>query len=398
MSIKKVTTNNNEVRWEVRVYEDGRGSKEVRKRFERKIDAERFESQFEKLKAERETNPWFRESNFKRSFREEFDYWYSDAQHRMSPGTRKRVTGFVTEFMEELGARSLDYFTPETLSKIQRRQKDSGLSNGTVNRKVNIILAVLNHSARHRRIPFNPAMGLKKLNEDSPEMKFWSVEEAQNFLAKMSERYPEGSPDRWVYVVYLLALNTALRAGEIWGLKPMDINFQKKLILVRRQFDRVARDISTTKGGGGRAVPCNEELAMELKALIERGQIKSDEPIFRNENEGFVNHDNFKKRKFAKDLEAWEGRKIRFHDMRHTATTLMIASGVDLKTVKEICGHSEIDTTMGYVHLVDGMIEKVAQTFSVSGVGKVAESPKQDSKEQESSLDSVGVRQAVGYL
>lgn len=43
----------------------------------------------------------------------------------------------------------------------------------------------------------------------------------------------------------------------------------------------------------------------------------------------------------------------------------MIANGVDLKTVKEICGHKDISTTMNYVHMVSGAIEKVAMNFSV---------------------------------
>jgi site-specific recombinase XerD len=52
--------------------------------------------------------------------------------------------------------------------------------------------------------------------------------------------------------------------------------------------------------------------------------------------------------------------------MRHTATTLLISSGVDLKTVKEICGHADIATTMNYVHMVSGAIEKVALNFSIT--------------------------------
>lgn len=68
----------------------------------------------------------------------------------------------------------------------------------------------------------------------------------------------------------------------------------------------------------------------------------------------------------GKNLKAWGGRPIRFHDLRHTATTLLIASGVDLKTVKEICGHADISTTMNYVHMVSGAIEKVALNFSIT--------------------------------
>ncbi len=45
---------------------------------------------------------------------------------------------------------------------------------------------------------------------------------------------------------------------------------------------------------------------------------------------------------------------------------MMIAGHIDLKTVKEICGHADIATTMTYVHLISGAVERVAQVFSVT--------------------------------
>ena len=85
-----------------------------------------------------------------------------------------------------------------------------------------------------------------------------------------------------------------------------------------------------------------------------------------NELRNPVCHENFMKRQFLVDVKAWGGRSIRFHDLRHSATTMMIAGGIDLKTVKEICGHADIATTMTYVHLISGAVERVAQVFSVT--------------------------------
>jgi site-specific recombinase XerD len=72
-------------------------------------------------------------------------------------------------------------------------------------------------------------------------------------------------------------------------------------------------------------------------------------------------------RRFKKDLELWGGKPIRFHDLRHTAATLLISSGIDLKTVQEICGHEDITTTMRYTHLIADNIKKVADLFSITG-------------------------------
>lgn len=61
----------------------------------------------------------------------------------------------------------------------------------------------------------------------------------------------------------------------------------------------------------------------------------------------------------------WEA--IRFHDLRQTAATLLISSGIDLRTVQEIFGHEDITTTMNYTHLIGDNIKKVADLFSITG-------------------------------
>ena len=167
-------------------------------------------------------------------------------------------------------------------------------------------------------------------------------------------------------MVYLLALNTGLRAGEVWGLRPADIQRQNFILTIKRQFNRISLSMSLPKSKKPRVVPCNQNLMDELLTLIQTHQIKDHETIFQNEKRLPICHDNFADRNFMKDLNSWGGRKIRFHDLRHTATTLLISNNVDIKTVKEICGHADITTTMNYVHLISGAIENVAKTFSIS--------------------------------
>ena len=365
MSVKKITNQQGEVRWEVRIYENGRGSKRSRKRFERKIDAENFLFEFEKKQNERQKNPFSLTTFEGKTFATEADYWLLDVKLRGSPGHIKRVQGVLRDFLPKYGNWSLEKFTPEFFSKFQQELKSRNLSNSTVDREVGILISVLNHSVKHRRIPFNPSVGIRKLMRGTPEMQFWDQKEAKDFLRVMSEKYPKDSLERWVYLVYLLALNTGIRAGEIWGLKPMDLSYESKVIYVRRQLNNLTREFTLTKSKKARAVPLNATLMMELKHWIESQRVPSESTIFQSESGGPVFHDNFSDRRFLKDLKFWGGRRIRFHDLRHTATTLLISSGVDIRTVKEICGHSDIKTTMNYIHLIPGNLEKVSQIFSV---------------------------------
>lgn len=365
MSIKKIIASDGQSKWEVRLHENGRGSKRIKRVFDKKIEAEKFIFEFKKEIESKLQNP-FKDCTFEnRFFQEEAEYWLNDGELRFSKGHIIRSKGVLKELYPKFGRLTLDRFTPEFLSKYQQSEKAKRLSNSTVNRKCEIIVAILNCSTKHRRIPFNPAKGFSKLRKESGEMSFWSENEALDFLSKVDESYPIQSEKRWVYIAYLLALNSGLRAGEIWGLKPMDISQDGKSLWIRRQFNRVTLDFGPTKGKKARHVPCPQILLDELRRWIgKKGRLPND-PIFQNEQGRPICHDNFSDRQFSKDIKIWGGRKIRFHDLRHTATTLMISQGIDIKTVKEVCGHADISTTMNYVHLVAGSVEKLSEIFVI---------------------------------
>ncbi len=220
------------------------------------------------------------------------------------------------------------------VTDLQTKLVKDGLKSASVNRVTETVKAILNYSAQQGRIPYNPASGLKKLRVSKTHIQFWEQEEAESFLDFVCKKYPPGSERRWVYLVYLLCLNTGLRAGEVWGLQ--------------------ARDL--VQGG----------LLRELQAFLERNPRRADDPLFQSEEGTPICHDNFKKRVFDEDMAKSKLKSIRFHDMRHTAATLMIARGLAPTVVQEIMGHESITTTMIYVHLLGSSIQDAAKLFSLS--------------------------------
>lgn len=211
--------------------------------------------------------------------------------------------------------------------------------------------------------------GYDKLPDDSKEMSFWEPEEAVSFLKFLNNKFPRDSLDRWVYVVFLLALHTGLRAGEIWGLQPIDISRQKPTIFVKRQWSTVSKSFEMLKGKRNRKnrqdlpyrhVPRSEELRLELERIISQRNIKSEQTIFCGDSGQPRGHDSFADR-FQRLQQAWGGRVIRFHDLRHTAITLWIHNGVNIKVVKEMAGHQSLQTTMKYVHMIGGSVEEVSE-------------------------------------
>jgi integrase len=375
MSIKKKVLRNGETKWEVRVWTNGRGSKRLARWFDKKVDAENYLHEF-KLRSDSIKKTSTGIANFEdTTFAQEAQAWLDDGKVRFSASHLKRAQGILDEFLPKIGRLTPEKFTPGFLSSLQRQMKEDGAKNLTVNRKTEVISAILNFAVKQRRIPFNPSSGFRKLPSDQAEMQFWDRVEAESFLQFAAEKYPVGSPERWIYVVYFLALNTALRAGEIWGLQPRDIIDNGEMLFIRRQFDRVKKGFGQTKEKKPRHVPCHQDLREELRLLVAERGTRLDQTIFHGKEGLPINHDSFGDRRFDKDVRLWGGRRIRFHDLRHTATTLMIGNGIDLKTVKEICGHKDIATTMGYSHLLGDNLKQVARSFSIKPSGAKNDPP-----------------------
>jgi integrase len=365
MAISKVKTKSGKVKWEARIYLNGRDGKQIRRRFDTKRDAEDYLDDLKSETREMKRTGFSTNVMEEKLFAEEAEYWLLGSQYRFSESHHKRARGVLKEILPKFGKLPIARFTPTLLMDFQHAQLKKGKTPATVNRKTEVITAILNFSFRHRRIPFNPTAGFQKLKRKPAEMGFWEKNEAIDFLRCMNEKHPKGSPTRWRYVVYLLALNTGMRAGEIWGLMPKDFSKDGHSIYVVRQYNRVSKKFGPTKGKNHRHVPLNENLKDELLDLIEYNQVGADEPVFKSQDGVAVNHDSFNDR-FQGDIEAWGGRRIRFHDLRHTAITLMLAGGTDLKTVKEVCGHKDISTTMNYVHMLGESVAKLSRSFNLN--------------------------------
>lgn len=362
MKVRKVVTQEGDSRWEVYGYVAGRGSKQIKRRFERKVDAENFILEQKTERFESASKPKTLFAMAERTFEEESQFWLTHQGVSFSPGHLKRAKNALEKWiLPRVGKLTLDQVGPVALSDFRVSRLAEGLKPATVNRETEVMMAILNFAVEQRRIPYNPATGFKKLAETRDDMKFWERNEAARFLSFADRKYPPGSERRWVYAVYLLAINTALRAGEIWGLKVGDMAQGEELLHVQRQFDLVVRGFRPPKGKKSRYVPCNAVLRAELQRL---GKSR-DHTFFRTHTGAPIDHDNFTDRFFEKDVAEARLKKIRFHDLRHTGTTLMIAGGLDIKTVQEICGHKDISTTMNYVHLLGDSVRQAARTFLV---------------------------------
>ncbi len=373
MSNKKVSTKATGLpKWEVRYHVNGRGSKRLGRRFDRRSDAEAFLHEIENRKRDLKRRDDGTQDFEETTFAKEADYWLSHKVSSLSPGSLKRGKGVLKALLPIYGNLSPLKFRNGRLADIQRDLLGQELSAATVNRTLSVLVAVLSLSAKHGRIPYNPSAGLEKVREIRNKISFWEEFEASDFLAFTDKKYPRNGTERWVHLSYLTALNTGLRAGELWGLKVKDLFRDGTMLHVTRQMDRVSQSLRTTKGKSFRFVPCNADLLAELRIWIAQRNLGPEDFLFQSDSGTAINHDNFRKRRFENDLRDSKVRHIRFHDLRHTAATLMVSKGVDISTVQGIMGHQSLSTTMIYVHMLGTNIQRAANIYSIGPAIKIA--------------------------
>jgi integrase len=147
--------------------------------------------------------------------------------------------------------------------------------------------------------------------------------------------------------LYLTAAFTGLRMGELLALCWRDVDFGGSTIRVRASY--AAGALTTPKSGKVRAVPLAPDVASALAKLWKRvNWVGDDDLVFPGETGDYLDGSALRRR-YKSALVAAGLRPLRFHDLRHTFGTRMIAKA-DIRRVQEWMGHADIQTTMRYLH------------------------------------------------
>jgi integrase len=151
-----------------------------------------------------------------------------------------------------------------------------------------------------------------------------------------------------------IAITTGLRWSELAGLQIRDVELmgKKPMLNVNRGLHSTSKGITYEKpksSAGKRTIPLTEtqvELIAAHIAETKRTMVNGEEPLFISPEGHVLNYSNFRNRVFIPALQKACISKARIHDLRRTTATILVANQVDLKTIEQLMGHSDIRITL----------------------------------------------------
>jgi len=247
--------------------------------------------------------------------------------------------------------------TREVQSFCAQCLREKGLAPKTTNHLLLLLKLVLKHARQWGYLRENPVEGVKPVRVEHREMAFLHPDEVQVLLKHADEPFR---------TLFLTAILTGMRRGELLGLQWGDVDWHNNLIHVRRTLYALNRSelaelkashkwrFSTPKSARSvRTIEMSPKLreALELHRLV--CPRSAEDLVFCTTDGQPLHAENMVRREFLPALSRAGLPRIRFHDLRHTYTTLLIAQGENVKVIQSQLGHASIQTTLDrYGHLL----------------------------------------------
>ncbi len=264
----------------------------------------------------------------------------------------------------KLFPKPLTEITPAIIEQWRSKRINDGISNATLNRDIGTLKSVMTKAVEWGFIQESPLKNLKLSKIDrSPKVRYLSVEEETRLRQTLLQRehqlkqerinanqwradreyplYPEFADDDFcdhLMPMVLLSINTGLRQGELFHLNWEMVNLSEGSLILAGGI---------TKNSSSRYIPLNDEAKHVMQCLYNKSVLKEGLVFPSKNNQPFNNI----KRSWSSVLIKAQITQFRWHDLRHHFASKLVMAGVDLNTVRELLGHSDIKMTLRYSHL-----------------------------------------------
>ena len=295
--------------------------------------------------------------------------WLESVEPSLRPATFRRYRDMLNRHaVPRIGHIKLIKLSPLDLQRLYADRLASGLSSTTVHLLHVVLHRTLKQAVRWGMVSRNVTEMVDPPRRTFPEITTWNSDQVARFL--------EAGDQHYLGALWRLALLTGMRRGELLGLKWEDIDLEQGTLAVRRTLSRGQGGTweighpKTTSGQRSIALPRSCVTVLKKHRVAQNterlrlGALWDDHDFVFTNRAGGPLHVNSMVLQFEKLTKATGLPKIRFHDLRHTSATLLLAKGIHPKIVQERLGHSDISMTLNrYSHVTPDMQRSAADTL-----------------------------------
>lgn len=274
--------------------------------------------------------------------------WLEDIRGTIKDRTHEwYATIMAKHVLPRIGHIALAKLTPLDVQDFYRQLLDADVSPARVNACHRTLKCCLNQAVRWELIARNPASLAEPPRSPKRDIQTLTPDQIRRLLEVAQ---PTGRAS-----LYMAAVTTGMREGELLALRWQDVDLEQCVISVTGTLDRSGNRDTTKTDAGFRRIAIPRALAQALDNLPRKGEY-----VWCTDEGKPLAHRNLH-RQFKNLLKKAGLPDIRFHDLRHTHATLLLSRSTHPKVVQERLGHSTINVTMDvYSHVMPDIQREAA--------------------------------------
>lgn len=335
---------------------------------------ERKQTQKRGFATKREAQAWEREillkneSKLDMTFVSFFAIYEADKKKRVKENTWESKSHVIrTKIIPYFGDRKIAEIEPKDVIAWQNEMLGYKGENGEVYSPTYLktihaqLSAIFNHAVRFYHLPSNPAQRAGTMgSEEHKEMLFWTKEEYLKFADVMMDKPVS-------YYAFEMLYWCGIRLGELLAITPSDFDFDRHTVTINKSYQRLkGRDVITSPKTvkSNRTIKMPKFLCNEMQEYIKMlYEIDADERLFQI-TKSYLHHE------MDRGAKAAGVKRIRIHDLRHSAISLLIEMGFSALAIADRVGHESIDITYRYAHLFPNKQTEMANKLDIERMGK----------------------------
>jgi integrase len=297
---------------------------------------------------------------------EYLEFWLENIS-KVKASTKQRYRQLVTRYVNPVvGKTRLQQLTPIHIDSVISSADKSGLGKTTQRNLFGVLRKSLNDAVKRDLIGGNPCLKCDAPQQAKSQQNIWTAQEAQQFL--------EHTKDHRLFALFALAAYTGMRQGESLALQWSDIDWNRNKITISRTLTDVGGqavvgdDAKTDAGSRTISVPtCVMEALDKHRArmMMDSHPTSGSALVFVSHRGTVIRRRNLLRDTFKPSCKAAGVPVLTWHQMRHSAATMMLESGVPIGNVSKQLGHaSSVVTAMVYSHVTDAGMDRVADAMS----------------------------------